>query len=611
MRLITAAGMRRRCARETNGSVPTGSTSIHDLADELLELVFLHLSSPVYLVRAAAACRPWRRVIAADGFLRRFRSLHGPHVLGHFNAGAKTRFVSAPSPPGEEKRVYLFQLCNVEEGLGRPWHFLELSETVAPGCVMLSPNHKCTWMFHVDVETMEVEHIEKRNWHKRQMLPYELPWPPTIKGEINPYPDMENKRRRPTAAGKECRRRVGEIHAHVKPGSTNIHDLADDLLERVFLRLKSPVCLVRAAAACKPWRRLVAAADFLRCFYSLHGRPVLGHYLTGSTIFFPSPALPGEATVSENRLSLNFFNNHMHRKLMLTDRRGLLLAFVCNSDDLSIIVVCNPWTRQYREVLPSTMEEGHSPCLGTFLLDADKTGTTPPDMSNFRVLCLRLVHDEENLTFQASVFSAREDRWLLLSSTVLAPDMIALECRYKSLSKSTYQKGCVGRVGSSLFLYIRGSGDVLHVNESTGALSLLPVPGDHENQDVDHRWKLHAIRGENATSPLRFIRIVDADLEILRLDHDSKEFVQEKRFGLSQLCNVEYEPQQSWHLLETGGEALAPAGCVVVSPYKMCAWMFYVDVESMEVQRVQKRNAHDRPVFSYELPWPPTFKACQ
>ncbi|TVU49494.1 hypothetical protein EJB05_00807, partial [Eragrostis curvula] len=85
-----AAG--RKCIQggATRASVPTGDTNIDDLADELLELVLLRVSSPLSLVRAAAACKSWRRVIAADGFLRRFRSLHGPLVVGHFYAGADT-----------------------------------------------------------------------------------------------------------------------------------------------------------------------------------------------------------------------------------------------------------------------------------------------------------------------------------------------------------------------------------------------------------------------------------------------------------------------------------------------------------------------------------------
>ncbi|GJN03410.1 hypothetical protein PR202_ga20851 [Eleusine coracana subsp. coracana] len=65
-------------------------TSIDDFTDDLLELVFLHVPSPTSLVRAAAVCKPWRRLIADARFLRRFHMLHRPAVAGyHFN---KPRF---------------------------------------------------------------------------------------------------------------------------------------------------------------------------------------------------------------------------------------------------------------------------------------------------------------------------------------------------------------------------------------------------------------------------------------------------------------------------------------------------------------------------------------
>ncbi|CAN6162313.1 unnamed protein product [Urochloa humidicola] len=67
--------------------LPAGATtSIHDLSDDLLEIVLLGLDSPKWLVRATATCKPWRRLIAGTGgaFLRCFRSLHAPPAVGTF-----------------------------------------------------------------------------------------------------------------------------------------------------------------------------------------------------------------------------------------------------------------------------------------------------------------------------------------------------------------------------------------------------------------------------------------------------------------------------------------------------------------------------------------------
>jgi hypothetical protein len=76
--------------------VPTGLTNIHDLNDDLLRI-----PCRVTLARAAGTCRPWRRLISGAAFIRRFRSLHPPLVLGHYYSGKRTSFIPAePSPPG-------------------------------------------------------------------------------------------------------------------------------------------------------------------------------------------------------------------------------------------------------------------------------------------------------------------------------------------------------------------------------------------------------------------------------------------------------------------------------------------------------------------------------
>lgn len=69
-------------------------------------------------------------------------------------------------------------------------------------------------------------------------------------------------------------------------------------------------------------------------------------------------------------------------------------------------------------------------------------------------------------------------------------------------------KGCVGRAGSSIFLYTRGSSHVLRVNGITGVLSTLtllpPDPNEHHAMDfTDDRWMLRVIGGDDGIHPLR------------------------------------------------------------------------------------------------------------
>jgi hypothetical protein len=141
---------------------------------------------------------------------------------------------------------------------------------------------------------------------------------------------------------------------------TSIHDLPGDLLELVLLRVRTPVCLFCAAAACKLWHRVIAGDCFLHRVRSLH-RPshLLGHYSVKTTRteagfsrtdaeFVPFPAQLG--THFRQRLSLDFLidGEHMHRSPVLTDSRGGLLAFV---RDNWYAIVCDPWTRQYRSYI--------------------------------------------------------------------------------------------------------------------------------------------------------------------------------------------------------------------------------------------------------------------
>ncbi|RCV18856.1 hypothetical protein SETIT_3G337000v2 [Setaria italica] len=62
--------------------IPSAPTAQPVLPDEILEEIFLRLDAAADLARTSAACSSFRRLISARRFLRRFRSLHSPPVLG-------------------------------------------------------------------------------------------------------------------------------------------------------------------------------------------------------------------------------------------------------------------------------------------------------------------------------------------------------------------------------------------------------------------------------------------------------------------------------------------------------------------------------------------------
>ncbi|KAM3239762.1 hypothetical protein ACQJBY_053450 [Aegilops geniculata] len=105
-------------------------THLSLLADEILEEIFLRLPTPEALACASAACATFRRVITDRPFLRRFRKLHPPPLLGLINdRGGGFHPAQAPHPSARLARALLdaadFTYSFVpkpKEGWLSPWH---------------------------------------------------------------------------------------------------------------------------------------------------------------------------------------------------------------------------------------------------------------------------------------------------------------------------------------------------------------------------------------------------------------------------------------------------------------------------------------------------------
>ncbi|KAF7006716.1 hypothetical protein CFC21_021726 [Triticum aestivum] len=88
-----SAEHRRQCHPRLHAPEDTASLPI---PDELLAEIFVRLPTPADLVRASAACVSFRRVVADRYFLRQFRKLHAPPLLGFL--GPHTGFDPAEPP---------------------------------------------------------------------------------------------------------------------------------------------------------------------------------------------------------------------------------------------------------------------------------------------------------------------------------------------------------------------------------------------------------------------------------------------------------------------------------------------------------------------------------
>ncbi|XBH75965.1 hypothetical protein VPH35_102681 [Triticum aestivum] len=68
------------------------------IPDELVQEILLRLPTPADLVRASASCPSFRLLVSRRSFLRRFRNLHAPPLLGFLGLSGKFFGVTPPSP---------------------------------------------------------------------------------------------------------------------------------------------------------------------------------------------------------------------------------------------------------------------------------------------------------------------------------------------------------------------------------------------------------------------------------------------------------------------------------------------------------------------------------
>ncbi|KAL6622519.1 hypothetical protein ACP70R_032398 [Stipagrostis hirtigluma subsp. patula] len=435
---------------------------------------------------------------------------------------------------------------------------------------------------------------------------------------------MDEERRRTTAG--DCSH-GGDPRTYAPTGRiTSIQDLADDVLELVLARICSVVCLIRAAATCRPWRRVIGDAGFLRRFGALHAPPVLGHYHVGcyETIFVPSPSSPGDIIDVGDRASLDFVHRDVAGDLELVDSRGGLLAL--DRRYSSVVVVCNPMTRRHTQLHLPWKQLGGGPSLrlGTFLLDADadtgETGTTAAaGMSNFRVLHVRLQENHRNYaaggstSVVASVFSARDGRWVALGSADADELFPGAGVRADMYTHIEF----VGRAGGSL-CWSAGGRSILHVDEVTGEMSSFTMPAPaNEGPPLYYSGNLRVVVGSGVTATARLARITDGgELEVLTVPRGGEACTVERRVSLPQMAGIQTSPDddiiERWRKPWCFVEAATPRSFALLPPDEQQMWTLSADfeLEAMTLPEEHEQQRSTRRVIKYELPWPPTISAC-
>jgi hypothetical protein len=390
--------------------------------------------------------------------------------------------------------------------------------------------------------------------------------------------------------------------------AASIHDVPDDLLRLMLLRLDSPLWLVRAAATCKRWRRVVAAdgGAFFRLARSLHPPTVVGHYHlepfthSSSVSFVPSspPAPIDYGCFSLDFLPFDVSGGKKTSRWQVDDCHDGLVLLKISSMSRSFLV-CDPLTRQYQEVQkPGDREEKQVDfVLRVYLLNGEDGDIS---ISNFRLF---FWYRDSSHRQRACVFSTADDgHW-----SFLLPSQEALSCLGLYPDLAGRVDGCLYLVGT-----IRPDSFMVLDNASL-QFSKVNLPSSIH---MSGYWEgkstyivVHGKFGSSTTS--RIVHVYGDELEVFGRVHGSGEWViehsvrrlSEATHGLSGFpADTLFDWNARVFSNGTGFVVLKVEAWDPVIPTSRC---ISVDVETMEMKVVPESAYHNTwCTWSYALPWP-------
>ncbi|KAF8737963.1 hypothetical protein HU200_013997 [Digitaria exilis] len=406
--------------------------------------------------------------------------------------------------------------------------------------------------------------------------------------------------------------------------AVTVHDLPDDILELIFLRLDSCASAVRAASACTRWCGVLAGAGFLSRFGSLRAHRLAGHYHTVDPFFDTSPPVGGQLTVfvpspsmstvvDPRRFALDFLPNSKSWEIA-DSRGGLLLLYKkrphawCTEHHPYLqdqLVVCEPLTRRHQGIIyPRDMVSQY---IGLFLLDGDDddAGGRSIGMSNFKIIAvLHKFHawqsDGRGGVPLALVFSSGSDGgWRVPRSAAADSDNVTIPGDIDLI----YFAGRVG--GSAYWAIDEEDGTMLVLDEATTTFSVVTFP-QNLLRSYD-RYNFRVTGGEEGV--LRVVRLQDNELKVFARRRGGHEWVLENFLQLREATRGQPGREDRFFEVNEALIVAADSTHVLVSPQEK-TWPFSVDLQTMEVERAHERNRYAGTAFPYELPCPPALMAC-
>ncbi|CAO2163441.1 unnamed protein product [Urochloa humidicola] len=389
---------------------------------------------------------------------------------------------------------------------------------------------------------------------------------------------------------------------------SNTDGLQHLVVELVLLRVPSPASLVRAAAVCKLWRRVVADAGFLRLHRSLHTPaaavagyffnksifPPLGRIASIHALFVPSSSFATD--IDARHFSLDFLQDfHLDKGWKVLDSRGSLLLMKDASrsspaDFPDILVVCEPLARRYTRIPPPPdLHLGSCQLHGFYLVDGNAGGCI--SMSNFRVQC----EVQRGGVMHAAVFTAGGGACSSWSEKAI-----------KGITAGLHHTRHFGRAGGAWYS-LSGDRTLVALDGHTGEYSSFDLPATEEWPA--HRWneKVYITDGRDG-KPRIFSAAGNTMKVFARLGDGGGEWALEKKAVLLQEATSGLPGHKASFfdrplLIWSWGP-----GFVTLIAWAKERWLFSVDLETMEVKPATA-DVQDI-MYPCELPWPPVLHAC-
>lgn len=146
----------------------------------------------------------------------------------------------------------------------------------------------------------------------------------------------------------------------------------------------------------------------------------------------------------------------------------------------------------------------------------------------------------------------------------------------------------------------------LVLDKDTAEFSLSCFPDDMCNVP-DEATSIRVVGGEDGAA-VHIAVLTKYFLEVFVQAKDSGKWVSKTRLSLSQaICELLGEKKAHITVDKLGEIVWVAEGSVVLGAEN--EGFISVDLATMEVKRVH-RDKHHGPVYKYQLPWPPTIRAC-